>query len=417
MRCVSNEHFCVSASAILVLLIYSPMALGQVTMHVPTIASAPTALPRIAPKAPAAVGAAGLSVTTTIPSGIVGTAYSQTLTAAGGAGGDTWSITSGLASLTTLGLNMSASGVISGTPSVAGTASFTAQVKDASGSTATAAYALTIDAGKTEKMGWLPTVGLDSTTEEKFFGVNGAVSPLTQIGSAYNGASSSATVSANLVSLIMPGGWQAVASTNVQAGSSGETSVAQGTIPTLAATAAGQATQNMLYGGTIAIAADLPIFYYGPNMANPGGIGIELDAVGREGIDVQNFKAGTSTSVSSPPSHFASQLEGYFLMNSWNSPSPGASGFAGSLFIGGSYGYSYTSHGYARDYGFGNRVNNDIGQVTAGIMITNVSKISVSRAFGPSQNYIDSTSMAQTKINNFKAWSFAITYQSVKTTN
>ena len=62
-------------------------------------------------------------------------------------------------------------------------------------------------------------------------------------------------------------------------------------------------------------------------------------------------------------------------------------------------------------------MNNDIGQVTAGIMITNVSKISVSRAFGPSQNYIDSTSMAQTKINNFKAWSFAITYQSVKTTN
>jgi hypothetical protein len=41
----------------------------------------------------------------------------------------------------------------------------------------------------------------------------------------------------------------------------------------------------------------------------------------------------------------------------------------------------------------------------------NVAKISLSRAFGPSQTYMDSTSMIQTKVNNFKAWSFGITYQ------
>ena len=69
-------------------------------------------------------------------------------------------------------------------------------------------------------------------------------------------------------------------------------------------------------------------------------------------------------------------------------------------------------YGYARDYGFGKRVNNDIGQVSLGILINGVAKISVSRAFGPSQTYIDSTTMAQTTINNFKAWSFGIAYQS-----
>jgi len=256
---------------------------------------------------------------------------------------------------------------------------------------------------------------MDPISLPTFFGANSSVSPLTQVGSAYNGASSSATVSANLVSLIIPGGWQAIVSTNIQAGSSGETNVKEGTIPTLAASAAGQATQNMLYGGTIAFAADFPLFYYAPNIGKAGGIAWELDAVSREGIDVQNFKSGTSTTALSPPSHHATQLETYFLVNSLNPPPAGSTGFAGSLFIGGSYGYSYTSHGYARDYGFGNRVNNDIGQVTAGIMITNVSKIAVSRAFGPSQTYIDSTSMTQTKINNFKAWSFAITYQSAAT--
>jgi hypothetical protein len=414
MRCVSNEHFCASVRAVLVLLICSPIAFGQ-TIHVPTVASAPNAgVPRAAHAVPpAAVAPAALSINAaTLPPGIVGVAYSQALVASGGSGaGYSWSITSGGGTLTALGLSLSPAGVISGSPTVAGTANFTVQVKDSAANTDAATLGLSVNTAKTL---W-PTVGLDQTTEEKFFGTNGAVSPLTQVGSAYNGASSSATVSATLVSLIMPGGWQGLVTTNIQAGSSGETNVTQGTIPTLAASAAGQATQNMLYGGTIAFAADFPIFYFGPNIGKAGGIAWELDAVSREGIDVQNFKSGTSTTVSSPPSHHATQLESYFLVNSINPPAAGTTGFAGSLFIGGTYGYSYTSHGYARDYGFGNRVNNDIGQVTAGIMITNVSKISISRAFGPSQTYIDSTTMTQTKINNFKAWSFGITYQSAAT--
>jgi len=258
---------------------------------------------------------------------------------------------------------------------------------------------------------WLPTLVLSSTDIQQFFGSDKALSPLNQIGSAYNGASSSATVSANLVSLIFGSGWQLVVTTNVQAGSAGVTNVPQGTVPTLSASAAGQATQNMLYGGTILLAADLPLLYYGPSVNDGGGFGFQLDAVTREGIDVQNFKSGTTTSVTSPPSHHATQLETYFLYNSVNPPQGATTGFAGSIFLGGSYGYTYTSHDYARDYGFGSQVNNGVGQISAGVLITNVAKISVSRAFGPTQTYIDSTSMAQTKVNNFKAWSFAITYQ------
>jgi hypothetical protein len=263
---------------------------------------------------------------------------------------------------------------------------------------------------------WFPTVHLDEDQVQKFFGSNGNWSPLNQIGSVYNGASSSATVTANLVSFVAKQGWQATATTNIQAGSSGITDVPQGTTPSLSASSAAQATQNLLYGGTLDFTFDLPIYFYGPNIASEGGWGVEVDTVSREGIDVQNFKAGTSTSASSPPSHHATQLEAYLVNNSINPPSGSSTGFAASIFLGGSYGYSYTSHGYARDYGFGTRVNNDIGMVTAGMLITNVAKISVSRAFGPSQTYIDTTTMARTKVNNFKAWSFGITYQSAAPT-
>jgi hypothetical protein len=80
--------------------------------------------------------------TTTLPSGSVGTAYSQTLSAGGGTGsGFTWSVTGNLA---TYGLALSAAGVVSGTPTTAGTASFTPTVTDSGNSTVTASAPLTI---------------------------------------------------------------------------------------------------------------------------------------------------------------------------------------------------------------------------------------------------------------------------------
>ena len=65
-----------------------------------------------------------LAITTTspLPSGTVGTAYSQQFTATGGTGTDSWTVASG--STLPAGLSLSSTGVLSGTPTAAGTFTF-----------------------------------------------------------------------------------------------------------------------------------------------------------------------------------------------------------------------------------------------------------------------------------------------------
>ena len=112
----------------------------------------------------------------------------------------------------------------------------------------------------------------------------------------------------------------------------------------------------MIYGGNFTVRAVLPVVGAGIQTDSPGGIGGTMDVVVQEGVDVQNFKTGTSTTVDSPPSHGLAAMEGYLIYNSINL-APGSDSksniYAGGIFLGGSYGYSYTSHDYARDYGFG----------------------------------------------------------------
>jgi hypothetical protein len=86
-----------------------------------------------------------LSVACAVATGKMGTAYSSSVVASGGVAPYTFTITSGALPA---GLSLNAtSGLISGTPSVAGTFSYTIQVTDASGNTATSSCGMTLALG------------------------------------------------------------------------------------------------------------------------------------------------------------------------------------------------------------------------------------------------------------------------------
>ncbi|MGD8362292.1 MAG: putative Ig domain-containing protein, partial [Gemmatimonadota bacterium] len=81
--------------------------------------------------------------TSSLPDGVVGLAYEQTLEASGGVGSITWSISGGALPD---GLTLSTAGVLSGTPTVDGTSNFTIQAQSGDGQTASAAFSITIKA-------------------------------------------------------------------------------------------------------------------------------------------------------------------------------------------------------------------------------------------------------------------------------
>jgi mono/diheme cytochrome c family protein len=93
------------------------------------------------------VAAAGttspLSITTTsLANGTTGTAYSQTLSATGGVPPYTWSYSGTLPA----GIGLTSAGSVTGTPTAAGTFSFTAKVADSKSTAATQALSITITA-------------------------------------------------------------------------------------------------------------------------------------------------------------------------------------------------------------------------------------------------------------------------------
>lgn len=93
---------------------------------------------------PAPAPTPALSITTSgLPEAMVGAAYSTTLSASGGSGTKTWTVAAG--SLPA-GLSLSSSGVLSGTPTAPGAASFTAKVA-AGGASAQRQFSLGVTAG------------------------------------------------------------------------------------------------------------------------------------------------------------------------------------------------------------------------------------------------------------------------------
>jgi thermitase len=79
--------------------------------------------------------------TASLPGGTVGTPYSASLAASGGTTPYTWSLASGTPPA---GITLSSAGTLSGTPTTAGSATFTVRVTDANNQTATKTLSITI---------------------------------------------------------------------------------------------------------------------------------------------------------------------------------------------------------------------------------------------------------------------------------
>ena len=122
------------------------------------------------------INAAPNIATGSLPNGTVGVAFSQTLSVTGGTSPYTWTITSG--SLPT-GLSISSSGVLSGTPTAAGSpTSVTFKVTDLTGATATKSLSITIITPISISTNALPN-GTVGTVYSQTLTANGGTSPYT----------------------------------------------------------------------------------------------------------------------------------------------------------------------------------------------------------------------------------------------
>ncbi|MCC6237105.1 MAG: putative Ig domain-containing protein [Dehalococcoidia bacterium] len=111
-------------------------------------------------------------VTASLPGATQNDAYNETLTAAGGSGSYTWTLSGG----TTLptGLSLSTAGVISGTPTGTGTSTFTVQVTDGAAASTTKQLSITVSS----------VVDITTTSLPSATAGNGYVQALTSTGGA-----------------------------------------------------------------------------------------------------------------------------------------------------------------------------------------------------------------------------------------
>jgi len=115
---------------------------------------------------------AALSITVTpLAPGFVGAAYSQTFAATGGTGTLTWSLAAGSAP----GLNLSAAGVLSGTPTTAGVFPLTVRVQDTAGQVTAGVFPLTVNSA-------LPPITLTVTQPST---ITDSPAPQMTLGQAY----------------------------------------------------------------------------------------------------------------------------------------------------------------------------------------------------------------------------------------
>jgi hypothetical protein len=142
----------------------------------------------------------GLTISTnaTLPAGAAGTFYSQTLKATGGSPPYAWTLASGALPQ---GLSFSSSGAITGTPTSAGTLSFTVQVADSASTTVSQAFSITIGSSLTfssalriphilDGGGWTTRISIINTDQVPvtytfhFWGDTGAAMPFPIVNQA-----------------------------------------------------------------------------------------------------------------------------------------------------------------------------------------------------------------------------------------
>lgn len=263
---------------------------------------------------------------------------------------------------------------------------------------------------------------------DQYYQTAQSLSYFNQIQTSYNALSASTNLGANIASYNFNNGMQlglnfsAIAgSSNCSSSGSNSTSTTcssstgtQNTPPTLTTAAAAQAAQNLLSSGNVAASVLYPVFSFGDLSTDRWAL--KGNFVAREGVDLQSFTIGTSTSATNPNTHFNSWLEANWQYDA--DPSSPGSTSAATIFVRGMYGLNYLSSGYAREYGFMSTkdVLNKQGPIaiaSVGIMVHGQYTISVSKGFGPAQYYIDSTkgNTSPTVYNNFRTLSFGITYQ------
>ncbi len=133
---------------------------------------------------------ARLSITTnSLPNGTVGSTYSATVSATGGTAPYTFSLAAGQLPA---GLTVSASGSLSGTPTAAGSSSFTIQARDAGGQTASKAYAVSVTASVSIVTTSLPD-GVVGTAYSTTVAATGGTAPYTFVAGLPQGLNLSAT--------------------------------------------------------------------------------------------------------------------------------------------------------------------------------------------------------------------------------
>jgi hypothetical protein len=122
------------------------------------------------------INAAPSITTASLPAGMVGVAYSQTLAGTGGTTPYTWSVASGALPA---GLSLTSAGVLSGTPTTAGTSSFTVQLTDSLSASSTKALSITINAAPSITTTSPLAAGEVNVAYSKTFAVSGGTSPFT----------------------------------------------------------------------------------------------------------------------------------------------------------------------------------------------------------------------------------------------